>query len=209
MYNFEEMNDECGTIKITITGDCGTGKTQLLNQYSQNVFSHNSKSTIGVNFFTKFFPHETSLGKGYRLHLWDTAGQEKYKAFTNAYYRHSAGIIICYDITSRKSFNNIDMWINQIRENVDIENIKIIIVGTHYDCTNDRKISFDEGFHMAKKHSAMFFETSASTGHNVENMFNHFIRSIINDKQQNDLITSKNACKIVSNVQKTNTKLCC
>ena len=116
--------------KVVIIGDSNVGKTNILSRYNRNEFTVNSKSTIGVEFMNKYVDFDNNVIK---LQLWDTAGQERYRAITSAYYRGAHGIIMVYDITLYKSYENIKkIWIPQIKDNLAF-NIPIILVGNKND----------------------------------------------------------------------------
>ena len=82
--------------KIVLIGDSGVGKSSILSRFSRNEFQANSRSTIGVEFSTRTVQIE---GKNVKAQIWDTAGQEKYRAITKAYYRGAKGALLVYDIT--------------------------------------------------------------------------------------------------------------
>jgi small GTP-binding protein len=83
--------------KIVLVGDSGVGKTNLLTRFSKNEFSLESKTTIGVEFATKTITTET--GHVIKAQIWDTAGQDRYRAIASSYYKGAAGALVVYDIT--------------------------------------------------------------------------------------------------------------
>ena len=99
--------------KTVLVGDSGVGKTQLISQFSVKKFDPTLKTTIGVEFKTKCI---TINRKNVKVQLWDTAGSERYRAVTSAYYRGAAGALVVYDITNEKSFENLDYWISELRK---------------------------------------------------------------------------------------------
>ena len=106
--------------KIVLVGDSGVGKSNLFLRYTKQEFNMNSKSTIGVEFATKSIPIPANAAnnptqKIVKAQIWDTAGQEKYKAVTKAYYRGAVGALLVYDITCRKSFFNISNWLKELK----------------------------------------------------------------------------------------------
>jgi len=94
--------------KILLLGDSGVGKSSLLIRYTKNEFNLDMRSTIGVEFALKFLKIDDFQLK---IQIWDTAGMERYRSITNAYYKGAKGVIIVYDISRRKSFENVDNWI--------------------------------------------------------------------------------------------------
>ncbi|XP_016140860.1 ras-related protein Rab-13-like isoform X3 [Sinocyclocheilus anshuiensis] len=99
--------------KLLLIGDSGVGKTCLIIRFAEDNFNSTYISTIGIDFKVKTIEFE---GKKVKLQVWDTAGQERFKTITTAYYRGAMGIILVYDITDEKSFENIQNWMKSIKE---------------------------------------------------------------------------------------------
>ena len=95
-----------------------------------------------------------------RIQIWDTAGQEAFRAVTRSYYKNSACAILVYDITNRKSFQDINSWLNECRDMCS-KDIYIVLVGNKNDLDNQRAISKDEGKRFAEENNLKFYETSA------------------------------------------------
>ena len=129
-------------VKIVLLGDSGVGKTNLISRFTKNMFSPNSKATIGVEFFIKTYKVNNKILK---IEIWDTAGQERYKSITSVYYKGAKGAFIVYDITSRKSFDDVDKWIEEIKEKTS-KDIKLIIIGNKIDLKDERDITTNEAF---------------------------------------------------------------
>ena len=102
-----------------------------------------------------------------KLQIWDSAGQERYKALIPSYVRGAAIIFIIYDISDNNSFVNIETWINFIKQ-VNTDESILILCGNKSDL--DRKVNYKEGYELAQKHGMMFFETSAKTSENINLM---------------------------------------
>jgi len=100
-----EKGEEIAYIfKIILLGDSGVGKSNILYRFSKDEFSHEMKPTISMEFFSKIIKIG---GKKVKLNIWDTAGQEKFKAVSKQYYKGACGILVVYDITRRQSFENL------------------------------------------------------------------------------------------------------
>ncbi|XP_038167074.1 ras-related protein Rab-13 isoform X2 [Arvicola amphibius] len=99
--------------KLLLIGDSGVGKTCLIIRFAEDNFNSTYISTIGIDFKIRTVEIE---GKRIKLQVWDTAGQERFKTITTAYYRGAMGIILVYDITDEKSFENIQNWMKSIKE---------------------------------------------------------------------------------------------
>ncbi|XP_023125134.1 ras-related protein Rab-8B isoform X2 [Amphiprion ocellaris] len=100
-------------LKLLLIGDSGVGKTCLLFRFSEDAFNTTFIATIGIDFKIRTIDIE---GKKIKLQIWDTAGQERFRTITTAYYRGAMGIMLVYDITMEKSFDNIRNWIRNIEE---------------------------------------------------------------------------------------------
>ncbi|XP_010563920.1 PREDICTED: ras-related protein Rab-13 [Haliaeetus leucocephalus] len=117
-------------------------------------------------------------GKKIKLQVWDTAGQERFKTITTAYYRGAVGIILVYDITDEKSFENIQNWMKSIKENASA-GVERLLIGNKCDMEAKRKVQRDEAEKLAKEHGIRFFETSAKSSVNVEEAFSTLARDIL------------------------------
>ena len=123
--------------KIVLVGDSGVGKTNLLTRFSKNEFSLESKTTIGVEFATKTITTET--GHVIKAQIWDTAGQDRYRAIASSYYKGAAGALVVYDITKPQSFENVDKWLKEVREH-GAENMVLMLIGNKSDLEKDRQV---------------------------------------------------------------------
>lgn len=160
--------------KIVLIGDSGVGKTNLLSRFTRDEFNLESKSTIGVEFATKSV---TTEGKVVKAQIWDTAGEERYRAITSAYYRGAVGAFLVYDISKRMSFEHIERWLKELREYAD-QNIVILLVGNKSDLKNLRAVDQDESAAFAEKEGLAFIETSALEATNVDKAFNRILTEI-------------------------------
>ena len=111
-------------------GDTGVGKSNILLRYIKNEFNESSKTTIGVEFSSKMI--RTDDDGRIRAQIWDTAGEEKYKAVTSVYFRNACGAVVVYDVTSKISFENTEFWIKKARENSK-EDLVILLIGNKVD----------------------------------------------------------------------------
>ena len=179
----EQKEEEEGTIeqdydekiKLMVLGDSSVGKSSILTKYCKNQFFTKYITTIGIDFQTKYL---NINNKKIKVQIWDTAGQERYRVVTKNYFNTSNGFIIIYDITDRRSFNNINNWMEQIESFIGKE-VKCILFGNKNDLENKRDVQIEEGKELAKKYNCPFFETSAKEGNNIEEGFKEIIMEII------------------------------
>lgn len=160
--------------KVVLVGDSGVGKTNLLSRFTRNEFNAESKSTIGVEFATR---NVQIKGKTVRAQIWDTAGQERYRAITSVYYRGAVGALVVYDITKTLSFENLDKWLNELKEHAD-PYCCIMIVGNKSDLKHLRAVETEDGRLLAEKSNFSFIETSALDSSNVAEAFNNLLVDI-------------------------------
>jgi len=187
--------------KILILGDSSSGKTSILDRLVNNQFSNNYIATIGIDFNVKTIKIDNNTK--IKLQIWDSCGQERFRSLTRSYYRNSAAFIICYDISSAKSFQNAKFWIDEIEKYVDKDDVVKILVGNKNDLEDLRQIDYEEGKQYARTIGMDFFETSAKNNTNINKLFHH-LSSILNDETIKKLEWNKNLLDI-----KNRRKNCC
>ena len=165
-------------LKLVLLGDSGVGKTNLISRYISNNFDENTRATIGVEFFCKNF--RINKKRTIKVEIWDTAGQERYKAITSVYYKGAKGAFIVYDITSRKTFENIDKWIGEIKERTT-DDVKLIIIGNKTDLNNEREVKSEEALIKYQDMDIPLIETSALEDTNVNEAFINLIKIVYKD----------------------------
>ena len=166
-------------LKIGIIGDTQTGKTSLINVYTEVGFQESITSTIGIVDNIKKL--KSSNNKIYKLKIIDTAGQEKYHSLALNIFKQCLGLILVYEIDKNETFENIkNKWIKEINESFQTK-IPIVLVGNKKDLENERIISEEEGKKLAEENDFLFFETSAKTGENVNEIFQSLFEIIVKD----------------------------
>jgi Ras-related protein Rab-8A len=160
--------------KLLLIGDSGVGKTCVLFRFSEDAFNATFISTIGIDFKIRTIELD---GKKIKLQIWDTAGQERFRTITTAYYRGAMGIMLVYDITNEKSFDNIKNWIRNIEEHASAD-VEKMILGNKCDMNDRRQVSKERGEQLAIEYGIKFMETSAKASINVEQAFFTLARDI-------------------------------
>ena len=178
--------------KIVLIGDSGVGKTNILSRYLTDKFSSTTQPTVGVEFGSKIVKKGEKLIK---LQIWDTAGQERYKSITSAYYKGAKGAFVVYDISRKGTFDNVDKWINELKNNGS-EDVFILLVGNKSDLNDQREISEEEVKKKAEVYNIAFCETSALKGNNIEFAFESLIDKITEKLEKEKEILGKNISKI-------------
>jgi len=118
-------------------------------------------------------------GKKIKLQIWDTAGQERFHTITTSYYRGAMGIMLVYDVTSAKTFDNISKWLRNIAEHAT-QDVEKMILGNKCDMDDKRQVPRERGETIAREHKIAFLETSAKSNINVEKAFLDLAQAILN-----------------------------
>jgi len=162
--------------KLLLIGDSGVGKTCILFRFSDDAFNTTFISTIGIDFKIKTIELK---GKKIKLQIWDTAGQERFHTITTSYYRGAMGIMLVYDITNQKSYENIAKWLRNIDEHAN-EDVEKMILGNKCDMEDSRVVPKERGDAIAREHGIKFMETSAKNNVNIERAFHELAEAILN-----------------------------
>ena len=179
-------------LKYVIVGDASVGKSNLLLRYTHGEFREEYQLTIGVEFGSNNLIINNSV---YRIQIWDTAGQENFRSITRSYYKNSACALIVYDITKRVSFENLSDWIEDCK-NSSPKTVFMVLVGNKCDLQQNREVSEEEGREFAEKNGMLFFETSAKTGQNVEEVFKQSASLIAKKIKENYYDLENDSCGI-------------
>ena len=165
--------------KLIVIGDSETGKSSLSQRIAIDSFNPTHRRTIGVEFLSR----EIKIsGKIIKLQIWDTAGSDRYRSITKAYYKGSKIIFLVYDVTNLNSFKNIKNWMKEI-EDFKKEKVYIVLVGNKCDSL-DRVITEEEGINLAKEYKIDFLETSAKNDKNIFELLYHKINKLIKDNSK-------------------------
>ena len=170
------VEEEPPLYKILLLGDSTVGKTCFLLRYTDDTFLDLHMATIGLDYRLKTMILDDH--KIVKVQLWDTAGQDKFRAITRNYYKGARGIILIYDVTNIKSYENIKKWINEIKEEIS-EEVTIVLIGNKIDNEGERKISKEQGDKLANDYNVTFFETSAKTGKGINESVFYLIQKIV------------------------------
>ncbi len=205
-------DDECEmNFKIVIVGDSFVGKTNIMSKYLKNKFNENSKATVGVEFGSKQFNIEGHL---INAQIWDTAGTEKYKAITSAYYRGAKGGFVVYDITRKDSFKSVDKWVNDLIAAGDKKMI-ILVIGNKCDLEEKREVTKEQGENKARFLEVAFMETSALSGENLDKAFEMMMNEIykkideIKVEEYDDKLEEGEDINLNKKKEETERKKCC
>ena len=154
-------------IKTVLVGDTRVGKSAILSRFTTGSFDPDLTPTIGASYATRNFSSPT--GGEIKIHIWDTAGQEKFRSLAPMYYRNANVAILVYDVTSKESFEGLTEWKKEIDAKAPV-GIKFVVVGNKIDA-RERMVAPEEGMKYARDIKAEFQESSAKSGEGVTAIF--------------------------------------
>ena len=166
--------------KIVLLGPIAVGKTSIINRFCSGDFIAKTKSTVGAGFYSKLLTIDDTV---VTLMIWDTAGDERFKAVTPSLLHGANGYVLVYDLTSPQSFQLLHSYLEMIRQNTDTASgIPILVMGNKKD-VNENMVSKDEVANWMKENGLeLFEEVSAKTGENIDVGFNKLVSYLLKVK---------------------------
>jgi len=198
--------DEMEKLKILTLGNRDVGKSCFISRYIDDKFQETYLMTVGFDVKTKDI---VLNNKSYKIAMYDTAGQERFKSMAYNVIKNSDGIILIFSITNQDSFDAIAEWMKNIRDAKPKE-FPVVLLGNKIDLEDERVISKQEGEELAQKYELSFYETSNKTGENIEKSCLDLINKIIIEKEkqkEEEKKNNKNQNKSNTNEKKKNIKL--
>lgn len=170
--------DKVEPMKLLLIGDSTVGKTCFYLRYTTGLFNSVHVTTIGVDYF----PSKVDISGhcDVEIRLWDTAGQDRFRAITKNYIRGAHGILLLYDITCKKTFESVAKWISQVRD-MSFSNIPIILIGNKCDLEDRREVLLDQGKELAITNNCLFTEASSKQNINVNEAITMITENAYND----------------------------
>ena len=174
--------------KLIVIGNSGVGKSCLSLRATQNIFKEDFISTIGFEFFSFNLKINDKIVK---LQIWDTCGQEIYRSLISGFYRSTELAILVFSVSDRKSFQDLDIWLKQLKMH-GTPDCKIFLIGNKVDLPN-REVSSEEAINCKKENEfECYMETSAKSGVNIKELFvncalslyKKYIENIKNGKEE-------------------------
>ena len=196
--------------KILLIGDTNVGKSSLILDIinlKDNILIEKIQNTLGVDFH---FKELIINNREIKIQICDTAGQERFRSITSSYYKIAHGVLLVFDLNSEKSFNNVETWINELKNFVNIENMPIILIGNK--CDLERKINNYKLNDIINKYKLPYFETKYKDN-SINNPFEYLTKCIFNkllqdETEGNDILWSHNNLTL-KKYNKENKKDCC
>ncbi len=194
-------------LPLMLLGDGQVGKTSLILRLTGNEFNDSQLTTVGKESYIQ----QVNLhGYELKMKIWDTAGQERFKSMSVQVIKNSDAVILVYAINDLNSFKALDQWLSKLNETTDISKKPIIIVGNKCDIEDSqRQITIEEGRNYAESKGYHFYETSAKSGHNINEAFNDIFEQLYQNFEGE--ITGKKQVNagIQINKQNKKKKSCC
>ena len=159
------------TVKVVLLGEAGVGKTCIISRYITGAFNPDTISSLSAQFISKTMKFK-DINKTIKFDIWDTAGQERFRELTKIFYKDAKVICLCYDMTSKKTFDALkDFWYEQqTKLNVDGDPI-YAIVACKNDLYENMQTSDEEGREFAKSINGIFQSTSAKSNAGIDTLF--------------------------------------
>ena len=164
------MENDNITCKVVLVGDTGVGKTCIIQRYVNNDYSDTNESTVASTYTYKVVQYP-EYKKSISFDIWDTAGQELYRAVAKNFYLNASIGIFVYDIRRKQSFESIkNYWYDQLKESGE-ENMILGIAGNKCDLFQEEEVTEEDGKNFAKSIGAVFKLTSCKENIGVDELF--------------------------------------
>jgi len=203
------MSNKSTTIElvghIVTLGDAAVGKTCVMHRFCDDMYNENMLATIGFTFSFEYSSNLPLLGMEFFqktviidnteivLQVWDTSGQERYKAISPSFIKRADVVLLTYSVDKRSSFEHVTSWVEQVK-NHTTEDVCMILVGNKVDAEG-RCVAFEEGEKLAKELNIEFFETSAKENINIEKVFMTAAKKV-KEKLEDPVIPRRKTIKI-------------
>lgn len=169
-----------GHIKAVLLGDMGVGKTSILMRFRDDKFSPTHIATIGIECQTRKF--RSFRNNIFTIQLWDTVGQERFRSIGHNYIKTADIVLLCFDTTNKKSFDNLNGWLADIKK-IGKDRVIIMIIGLKIDQIRNRQITCEEGEKFARSKKLKYREISAKT-YSFTQIKDTVFQSLINKYQK-------------------------
>ena len=211
------MSTDNISCKVVLVGDTGVGKTCIIQRYVNNNYEENVESTV-ASTYTYNVLNFPNYNKSISFDIWDTAGQEIYRALAKNFYLNAAIGVLVYDIKRQSSFDSIkNYWYDQLKESGE-ENMMFAVVGNKWDLFNEEEVYEEEAKKFAKSIGAIFKLTSCKESIGIDELFSECGKRYleVNKLIGNEVKVKKDSGNIklggtnaTNNVNNNNKKKCC
>lgn len=189
--DIKEFKNTCATINLILIGESEVGKSCFFTRYYENKFSNNFMTTVGIDKGIKIIKIKDTT---YKLTLWDTAGQERFRSLPEKYYQNADGVLLLFDVSNRKSFENVDIWVESIKKSVkSTTSKKVFLIGNKIDL--ERVVKKEEAIKKADDYGFKYFEASCKINMNLTEIMARMIYSCFNNLDKNENISLEKSHK--------------
>ena len=162
--------NEPEAIKVVLVGESGVGKTSIISQFTTHNFDPHRETSLSAQFITKIVEF-ADIGKSIKFDIWDTVGQEKYRALAEIFYRDAKVIVFVYDITTDFSFQELKKYWYEETKSKSTGKPILALVANKIDLYNDQQVSNNDGMAFAQEIGAIFQTTSALSDQGISTLF--------------------------------------
>ena len=191
-------------IKVILVGMTSVGKTNMINILSGMQFQTSILSTTSSSYVEKKMNIDN---KKYNLQIWDTAGQEKFRSLTKIFIKDSRIVIFVYDISSKKSFEEVDYWVNIVKEILGVKPV-FGLAGNKKDLFFQEEVDEKEGIKKAEEIGAIFKLTSAKTKYGINELMEQLLREYIRKLKGGEIDYDNNCYKLDNKISHKKRKCC-
>lgn len=167
-------------LKFLLIGDAYVGKSCLLNTFNNGKATNDYVATIGVDFASKSYVIDAV---DLKIQIWDTSGQKRFSTIIASYFRGASGIIIMFDITDKKTFDNVQDWLAQVRSFCG-DDVQILLVGNKLDLASERQVELNEAEDFAAKEKIEYLEICARDRSEVDGVIIDLSRLVLANRQK-------------------------
>ena len=208
LVNGKAVRGHDRVFKVVVVGESGVGKSCLVGSLCDEPFIDDRSSTIGSDVRSVTLTVEE---KRVKLMVWDTAGQEKFRALTSAFYRGAHLVLLCFDITHYETFEQTRFWFDELATSLGTSpHVVKLLIGTKLDKQAQRLVERQEGINLAAANEcACYLETSAFTGSGVKLAFEEGVKRILQVAEFNQTLPeTEELVKLHANVSKLSRSCC-
>ena len=181
--NFKDDSFVTRGLKVVLLGDSGVGKSSICQRYINDTINDTYDVTLGASYFLKEVTLEN--GREVRLHIWDTGGEERYRAIASLYYKDAKAALLVFDVNDAKSFKSLEYWVKELSEKVREQNMVLIIVGNKDDL-DSKKVSEEQVKLYAAQIGLKYIFVSAKTGSNINKLFETLTHELTQKEEENE-----------------------
>ena len=198
--------------KVVLIGNVAVGKSSIIKRFIHNEFNKTYFCTIGTELSNKSLL--IGENKKVNLYIWDTCGQEKFRTVTRQYYRDTQAIILVFDLTNEKSFNDLESWLEEAINYINNTKCLFFVLGNKSDEKDKIVVENEEIKNFVRKNPRIkkYFEISAFNGHNIDLVFDkisqHLVLKFSGEEINKNMNEYKKNLKLENNNKKKDSGCC-